>query len=90
MGEQTGSTVIEFVARHCAGHESVTEEALASHVNVIVLAATLRNRAVWKVGLDPDGRASLIWISCPDFVWEGLLVEGAQAQRLIDYFGGAE
>ena len=89
MGEQTESTVIEFVARHCAEHEPVTEEALASHVNVIILAATLRNRAIWKVGVDAEGRASLIWISCPDFVWEGLLYEGTQAQRLIDWFGGA-
>lgn len=87
MTEQT-CTVVEFAAKHCTAHENTTADALNTHVNAIILAALVRNRALWEVVVDSDGRASLIWVSLPDFVWEALLREGADAQALMALLGG--
>lgn len=81
------STVVEFAAKHCAAHGDVSAKAINVHVNAIILAALTQNRALWSVGLDSDGRASLIWISLPEMVWEHLLSEGVQLVTLMAWFG---
>ena len=86
MGELL--TVIEFAVKHCTEHEGVTKETVETHVNVIILAAMARNRAVWSVGIDAEGRVSLIWSSMPEELWEGLLLEGAALQQLMTTLEG--
>lgn len=81
------TTVIEFAAEHCAEHGSVTEKDVSVHVNAIILAALTQNRALWTVGIDAEGRASLIWVSLPARVWEHLLSEGAQLVTVMTWFG---
>lgn len=81
-------TVVEFAAKHCAEHDSHTAEAIAAHVNAIIMASISQNRALWKVGIDPDGRASLIWLSLPEPVWDRLLHEGIGLVQLMAALGG--
>lgn len=83
-------TVAEFAAKHCAEHDEATQENVQRHVNSIILAAITRNRALWEVGVDAEGRVSLIWKSCPEFVWEALLAEGVQIAALMSLLGGSE
>lgn len=82
-------TVIEFAAKHCAEHGEGSAAAIEAHVNGIILASLTENRALWKVGIDADGRASLLWVSLPEEVWEALLSAGAQLHAMLAWFGGA-
>lgn len=81
-------TIVEFAAKHCAKHGDVDEKSVTIHVNAIILAALTLNRALWSVGIDSDGRASLVWVSLPDAAWEGLLSQGAQLVTMMTWFGG--
>jgi len=86
--EAPESTVVEFAARHCAEHEQHTADTIAAHVNAIIMASISQNRALWKVGIGPDGQASLIWLSLPDAVWDRLLHEGVALVQLLAALGG--
>lgn len=87
MATAPESTVVEFAAKHCAGHNDLTETSVKAHVNAIILAAITRNLALWTVGIDGDGRASLIWISLPDEAWTPLLNEGIQLVSVMAMLG---
>jgi hypothetical protein len=80
-------TVVEFAAKHCAEHGEFSPASVSAHVNGIILAAVTRNRTLWEVGVDADGRASLIWVSLPEPVWESLLAEGSRLQLLLSLLG---
>lgn len=81
-------TVAEFAAKHCAEAHSLTAEAVQDHVNLIAMAAVARNRVIWTVGIDAEGRVSLIWQSLPEFVWAGLLREGRELAAVMEALGG--
>lgn len=81
-------TVIEFASKHCATYDDVSTETLTGHVNTIILAAITLNWSLWNVGVDSDGRASLIWVSLPEDVWEALLHEGLKARALFAVLSG--
>lgn len=87
MASAPESTVVEFAAKHCAAHGDLTETAVKAHVNAIILAAITRNWALWSVGIDSDGRASLIWVSLPDDAWPPLLDEGIQLVSVMAMLG---
>jgi hypothetical protein len=80
-------TVVEFAAKHCAQQGEFSPASVSAHVNGIILAAVTRNRTLWEVGVDADGRASLIWVSLPEPVWESLLAEGSRLQLLLSLLG---
>lgn len=92
MSAGTGATeevtVVEFAAKHCAEHGERSAEGIAAHVNAIIMAAVSQNRALWKVGIGPDGQASLIWLSLPEVVWDRLLHEGIGLVQLVAALGG--
>ena len=81
-------TVIEFAAKHCTKHGEASAAEIEAHVNGIILAALTENRALWRVGIDAEGRASLLWVSLPEEVWEMLLSAGVQISTMLAWFGG--
>lgn len=88
QGIAPGTTVVEFASKHCAEHGERSAEAISAHVNAIIMASVTQNRALWKVGIGPDGQASLIWLSLPDAVWDRLLHEGIGLVQLMAALGG--
>ncbi len=81
-------TVVEFASKHCAEQGKLTTEQVQEHVNSIILTAMSMNRALWTVVVDEDGRASLIFISLPRFVWDQLLADSIKTRALIAVLGG--
>lgn len=81
-------TVAEFAAKHCTDAHTLTVGAVQDHVNRIMMAAVARNRVIWRVGIDVEGRVSLIWESLPEFVWAGLLREGQELAAVVASLGG--
>lgn len=71
------STVVEFAAKYCADcGDGTAQQNIQSHVDMIIEAATASGRTLWKVAIDDEGRASLLWASLPEAEWEALLREG--------------
>ncbi len=71
-------TVAEWAEQHCRTDHTVTESVVQHHVAAVILAMVFRNRSPWNVGVDGDGRVSLIWVSLPAVAWEMLYVEGTR------------
>lgn len=67
-------TVAEYVTKHCKANHP--DEDLATsvqqHVNTMMLGATVSGYALYKTGVDSEGRVSLIWASMPEELWDGL------------------
>lgn len=84
----TEMTVAEFASKHCTENGEHTQEAISSHINAIVLATLSENRTLWSVGIDDEGRVSLIWVSLTEQIWEALIARGLRLQILFTYYGG--
>ena len=83
MPEQTQGpdemvTVAEWAEAHCRVAHEVAVPIVQEHVAAVILAMIGRNRSPWNVGVDADGRVSLMWVNLPAWVWENLYAEGSQ------------
>lgn len=87
----TELTVAEFAAKHCAdcGPGDDMREKIQSHVNLLCEAAISTGHALWKVGIDPEGRVSLIWSPMPEDLWEVLLGVGIRLQEIKRQLGAS-
>lgn len=88
----TDMTVVELAAKHCASCEdadtSNMRDSIQAHVDTLITGALVYERSLWKVGVDSEGRASLIWVSLPEEVWEGLLKRSLAVAELRRALGG--
>lgn len=71
-------TVAEWAEAHCRASHELDVPVVQAHVAAVILAMIGRNRSPWNVGVDADGRVSLMWVNLPGWVWENLYVEGSQ------------
>jgi len=89
MSTQTEMTVIEFAAKHCAdcGPGDDMRANIQDHVNMLAEAAISTDHALWKVVIDTDGRASLLWSTMPEGLWESLLEVAVKLQAIKRMLG---
>jgi hypothetical protein len=83
-------TVVEYAERHCREHGEVDDlrEQVQRHVDTLILGALVSGFSLWKVGIDADGRVSLIWQSMPADLWDALMVESLKVVALKSILEG--
>lgn len=81
-------TVLEFATKHCAEEDDASRENVQAHVDLLVKCAVYHQRALWRVGMDADGHASLIWVSMDERVWEGMLATAVKLLRFENNLRG--
>ncbi|MGI6878789.1 hypothetical protein [Microbacterium sp. gxy059] len=77
-------TVAEFATKHCRGCGTGDELAknIQYHVDLLVQGAMSTGHSLWKVGIDPDGRVSLLWSTMPEDLWEQLLLQSLAVEAI--------
>ena len=87
--ETTELTVVEFAAKHADACPCGTERVqhIRTHVDLLIEAAVAHNKVLWNVGVDAEGRVSLIWLSYSVDAWQALLEQAVQMQALKALLG---
>lgn len=83
-------TVVEFATKHCREHGEADQlrDMVQAHVDTMVMGALATGHSLWKVGVDAEGRVSLIWASMPEDIWERLLAESLAVASVARLLGG--
>lgn len=86
----TEMTVLEFCTHHVATQGC--PESVKHHVDLLITGALNKNRTLWNVVHDDEGRPSLVWLSMDVRVWDALLesVLKAAAQAELEARVSAE
>ena len=89
MSAPADMTVIEFAAKHCAdcGPGDDMRANIQDHVNMLAEAAISTDHVLWTVVIDADGRASLLWSTMPETLWESLLEIAIKLQAVKRMLG---
>lgn len=82
-------TVVEYATKHA---DECTcgiprREHIQTHIDALIQAAVYLDKTLWEVGVDADGRASLIWRSYPIEAWRALLAESGKILVLKSLLG---
>jgi hypothetical protein len=89
MSTAPDMTVVEFATMHADECNCGTErtEHIRTHVDLLIETAVMHSKHLWRVGVDSEGRVSLIWLSQPEAEWHRLMAQAAEIIVLKSAFG---
>ena len=80
--------MLEFAAKHADECQCpARNEHIAAQVDALIETSVVIGKVLWQVGVDADGRASLIWQSYPDEAWRALLAEAERVHAIKALLG---